>query len=313
MANQGFRRHLKILSKRLARKVFEVGQHLGVDILPRHFYSGIPDLRHLKRSNEWMKPRSMIGVAGAEIDGQIQFARDICAPFATELATGNIWERACAAGNEIGFGSVEADFLYCFVAARRPRRIVQVGCGVSTAIMLAAADQAHYQPEIICVEPFPSNYLNELNRAGRVRLVGQRAQDVDLELLYGLNGGDLLFIDSTHTVAVGSEVNRIILEALPRLTRGTFVHFHDVTFPYDYPRNLMTEDLFFWNESTLLHGFLVNNPRFTIRVAMSMLHYARPNALQQMLPRYRPQANHEGLASSAEGDFPASIYLEVVN
>jgi hypothetical protein len=44
-------RSLKNSSKMLLRSVFEAGQRLGVDILPRHFYSEIPDIHALKTSS----------------------------------------------------------------------------------------------------------------------------------------------------------------------------------------------------------------------------------------------------------------------
>jgi len=57
-----------------------------------------------------------------------------------------------------GFGPTEADFLYCFIATKRPRKIVQVGCGVSTAVILLAAQEAGYKPEVVCIEPYPSRF-----------------------------------------------------------------------------------------------------------------------------------------------------------
>ena len=53
----------------------------------------------------------------------------------------------------------------------------------------------------------------------------------------------MLFVDATHTVKPGSEVNRIILDVLPRLDAGVFVHFHDIYFPYDYQRGLLSSEL----------------------------------------------------------------------
>ena len=87
---------------------------------------------------------------------------------------------------------------------------------------------------------------------------------------------------------VGSEVNYFILEVLPRMIAGAFVHFHDIYFPYDYPRTLMS-DVVSPGESTLLHAFLIANEKYEIAAALSMLHYARPKELGELIPRYRPQ------------------------
>src|SRR5215211_7782825 len=65
-------------------------------------------------------------------------------------------------------------------------------------------------------------------------VIQAEAQKVPLMQLAALEPGDLLFVDSTHTVRPNSEVNLIVLEVLPRLPPGVFVHFHDIYFPYDY-------------------------------------------------------------------------------
>jgi len=124
-----------------------------------------------------------------------------------------------------------------------------------------------------------------------------------------LSAGDLLFVDSTHTVKPGGEVNRIILEVLPRLGSGVFVHFHDVYFPYDYARNLMSDALFFPLESTLLHAYLINNSRCRILVSLSMLHYATPETIRKSFPHYDAQKNIDGLQDTGGEHFPSSAYL----
>lgn len=139
------------------------------------------------------------------------------------------------------------------------------------------------------------------------------AQTVDRGRLCDVGDNGLLFVDSTHAVKPGSEVNRIILDVLPRLNRGAYVHFHDIYFPYDYQRNLMREQLF-WSESTLLHAFLIGNARYTIRCALSMLHYGASAKLQELLPNYRPQSGHDGLmGDDPDGHFPDACYLQVMS
>jgi hypothetical protein len=45
---------------------------------------------------------------------------------------------------------------------------------------------------------------------------------------------------------------------------------------------------------------------------MSMLHYAAPDALQRLIPRYDAQANQLGLRASGGKHFPSSLYLQRV-
>ena len=294
--------------------LFVLGQRFGWDILPRHFYSAIPEIRELQRSESWRRPSSMTGVAGADIESQMSFLGACCLPPLPErLRRGGIHEHACQENGEPGYGPVEADFLFCFISTRRPKRIVQVGCGVSTAVILLAAKEAGYTPQVICIDPFPTGYLTRTAENGLIELIAKPAHDVDLKVLTALDAGDLLFIDSTHAMRPGSEVNRIVLEVLPRLPSGSFAHFHDIYFPYDYQSTVLTS-LFFAGESTLLHAFLIDNQRYSIAVSLSMLHHTCPQQMQSLLPNYRPAVMHHGLHAMSEvsGHFPSATYLSVL-
>ena len=306
------KRVLKKYLKRSLRYLFESGQRLGLDILPRHFYSEIPDIVELKKDGLWKRPFSMVGLNGVETNAQLAFVESCCAPHLVERQKQeNFYLDACQANGEPGFGPIEADFLFCFIVSRRPKKIIQIGCGVSTAVVIRASEEAGYQPEIIAIDPYPTDFLRKLNGNGRIQLIEKKAQEVDLRLLTNLGEDGFLFVDSTHCIRPGSEVTRIILEALPGLKKGSWVHFHDIYFPYDYSRSVLKEDLFFWRESVLLHAFLAGNAHYTIRAALSLLHYFGPSELGRFLPNYRPAMNDQGLEAS-EGHFPSSLYLQVI-
>lgn len=310
----GVNRRLRDASKRQLRRLFELGQHVGLDILPRHFYSSVPDIRALRRREGWKRAYSMRGVGGSDLDGQLAVLREWLSQDRRPSLRGAEWQRACAEHGEPGYGPIEAEVLWAFVAARRPPRVVQVGAGVSTAVLLAAADAAGHSIEVICVDPFPTAYLTRLADRGRVRLVPERAQDVAQDVLVDVGRDGLLFVDSTHAVSPDSEVNRIVLEVLPRLGPGTWAHFHDITLPFNYQRGLMSNELFFSSESTLVHAFLVQNDTWRLALSLSMLHYRRASALQQLLPHYRPQLDDYGLRQDAGAGthFPSAVYLQAM-
>lgn len=293
--------------------LFLAGQRLGLDILPRHFYSAIPDIHELGRNELWKKPSSMVGVGGTDIESQLRFLGECCLPLQERLQQGGIHEYACRENGEGGYGFVEAEFLFCFIATKRPKRIVQVGSGVSTAVILLAAKEAGYVPEVVCIDPYPTGYLTRMAERKLIDLIPEKAQQVDLNVLTGLDAGDLLFIDSTHAMRPGSEVNRIILEVLPRLPSGCFVHFHDIYFPYDYQSSVLTT-LFFAGESTLLQAFLINNRRCSIAVSLSMLHHSCPQRMQSVLRNYLPAVMNHGLhkVKGGSGHFPSATYLSVL-
>jgi len=304
-------RRLKNFSKAVLHGFFAHGQRLGIDILPRHFYSEIPVVHELRRTDHWRAPYSLAGVNGLDIAPQVDFL-DGCCPeeLCRYLSRENIHSRACALNGESGFGEIEADVLFAFVATKKPRQIFQIGCGVSTAVCLMAAAHAGYRPQVICVDPYPTKYLVAQHELGNVSLVRRKAQAVPLDSIERLGDDLLFFVDSSHTLGPAGECSRIVLEMLPRLKPRAWVHFHDVFFPYDYPRDVLTT-LFFTHESVLLHAFLAYNSRFRLAASLSMLHYQGREHLAARFPRYRPAADEHGLARS-NGHFPSSLYLNVV-
>jgi predicted O-methyltransferase YrrM len=306
-------RAAKERAKHSLNTLFVAGQRFGVDILPRHFYSGIPDIRELRKNESWRVPHSMFGIEGANIDPQLDFVRDcVSDSIARVLRNENVYEQACRKNGAVGYGPIEAQFLFCFAAHHRPRRIIQIGAGASTALMLHAFETVGHTAEIVCIDPYPTAFLKSAAGQQHITLIEKPCQAVELSLYEGLGDGDFLFIDSTHTVKPGSEVNLLILEVLQRLHRGCHVHFHDIYFPYDYSPSTLNS-IFFWNETALLLAFLTGNSRYAISASMSMLHHARPDELKKIFPDYSPMPMDRGLEANGDsGHFPSATYLRVV-
>lgn len=309
---KGPRRRIKDVAKRMLRVVFEWGQLLGVDLLPRHFYSEVPDIPRLRRTSNWRRPYPFRQIPGGNIHEQLgELSSWLTGDVREHLATFIPHVAAIERQGEDGYGPIESDVLFAFIATRQPPAILQIGCGVSTAVILDAADWGGYQPTVTCIEPYPSGYLKDLERDGRIRLITQGAESISVDLLDTLNAGSLFFVDSSHTLGPAGEVTRIILEMLPRLKAGTFAHFHDIYFPFDYSPTLLKSDLFFAHESALLQALLTTSGKFSLAACMSMLHHAEPSALTEMLPRYVPAVMDAGLVL-IDGHFPSSAYIRVV-
>lgn len=292
-------------------KFNRLSQRFGVTLIPNHFYSEIPDFNELAKTSGWRKPMSMHGIDHADAAAQL-------ATFDSWMQAGkaagdvaNVHDRACKANGEDGFGAMEAQALYSFIVREQPMKIVQVGCGVSTAIILEAAEAVGYKPELVCVEPYPTDVLKLFASKGKIKLHSAKAQDVPVAELAGMADGGFLFVDSTHTLRPGSEVVVLISEILPRLSAGTWAHFHDIFFPYDYRPVLLNEGVFQFRENALLYAYLVDNARWRIEVCMSMLHHAQREGLERTLLSYQPMPMNDGLCAG-DGHFPASTYIRAV-
>ena len=162
-----------------------------------------------------------------------------------------------------GFG--DASIYWGMLASLRPKRIIEVGCGFTSALALDAIDHFGLSTSCIFIDPHPGLLIEVAAPIDpRHEVVAERVQSVDLAMLDSLGTDDLLFIDSSHVVKSGSDVHFEITEMLPRLRPGVIVHFHDIFYPFEYPYKWVAEENNSWNEIYFLHAFLMGNPGFEI-------------------------------------------------
>ncbi len=293
-------------------KLFLLADRLGVHILPKHFYTPIPDHSWLSANREaWIKRASLIGVDW-DLDEQLRWIETICTPCYHEVARLALYQKIAAGFGGLGFGQIESQVLHCFIRSQCPARIIEIGSGFSTFCMLHAArlneQEGKRSPVITSIEPYPSKALRRLTEVHHIK---QPCQVVPFSVFEELQAGDLLFIDSTHSVKVGSDVIRIYLDLIPRLKRGVFIHAHDIYLPYLYPRDAL-KTYFGAQETALVLALLTNNRTLRVLACLSALHYDRPQQLSRLLTDYRPQAGFEGLraVNSSSGYFPSSLWLQ---
>jgi hypothetical protein len=296
-------------AKRLLRWQFVTLQGLKVDVLPRHFYSEIPDIRRLRQTTEWRREYPLHGVLGRDSDEQLEFAKNVAGAAPLASIGAEVYRTACEENGAPGFGPIEAQFLYAFILAHRPSTIVQIGAGVSTSVILQAAKAGGYRPRIVCIDPFPTTYLKRCAAEAKIELRAVPVEQLPASTVSELGPKDLLFIDSTHTLGPAGEVTRLILEWLPLLAKGAYAHFHDIQFPYDYPVNILSDELFFQHETPLLMAFLSMNPSFRVLCSLAMLHHKRQSDLLTLFQNYTPRPFKDGV-EAGPGFFPSSIYLE---
>lgn len=160
----------------------------------------------------------------------------------------------------------DALVLHMMLRLIRPRHMIEVGCGYSSAMALDTNELClENTVQMTFVEPYPQLLL-DLMKPGdkaRVTIVPSRLQDLDPDFFLQLDANDILFIDSTHVSKVNSDVNYIFFEILPRLKSGVYIHFHDVFFPFEYVKEWVYEGRA-WQELYLLRAFLQDNPLYQI-------------------------------------------------
>lgn len=274
----------------LSDRLFLFCQRHGLHITPNHYYQPIPDTARL-RDDLWSRRSDLPGLDMNEA-GQVELLSRFQSAFRQEYdslprqPTGNPHDFYLDNG---AFVSVDAEVLYCMVRQFKPRRICEIGSGMSTLLSARAAlrnEQDGCPPcDLLAIEPFPSEGLR-CGFPGLTRLLEKRVEDVPLSEFGQLSEGDILFIDSSHVLRIGNDVQFEYLELLPRLRRGVIIHIHDVFLPAEYPRHWVTGMRRFWTEQYLLQAFLAFNHSFEVLWAGSYMHLRQPDRLQSAFASY---------------------------
>jgi len=265
------------------RDVFPVWEQHGFHVTPVHFYQPIPDTRSLPETL-WNRPSKLVGIDMNEAL-QLDLLRKEFPKFRDEynqLPATPSGETPRFYLNNGLFGGTDALVAYCMVRHFQPRLIIETGSGLSSLLLCEAATKNN-GANLICIEPFPQKFLKE-GFPGLNQLIEKKVQDVDLEFFSQLQSGDILFIDSSHTVKIGGDVNYLFLEVLPRLKPGVIVHVHDIFLPFDYRRDWVMEEFRFWTEQYLLQAFLTFNSEFEVLMANSYLSYYYEADLKATFP-----------------------------
>jgi predicted O-methyltransferase YrrM len=280
------------LLRRLAPdpKYFDLWQKHGFHVTQVHYYQPIPDTRSLPVSF-WDRVSDLSGVDMRE-EQQKQLLSEIVARFKNEYTAipegASTPEFQYYLGNT-GFEAVDAEMLFGLIRLLKPRRMYEIGSGFST---LLAADALRrnriegHSCRFVAIEPYPSAAL-EAKLPREVGLWCVPVREVPLDEFELLCEGDILFIDSSHVCKIGSDVQFVFLEVLPRLRSGVVVHIHDIFMPMEYPRQWVLEWHRFWNEQYLLQMFLSFNTTFEVLWAGQWMHIKHPDLLAKAFPSYK--------------------------
>jgi hypothetical protein len=264
-------------------EIFPVWERHGFHVTPVHFYQPIPDTQTLPETL-WNRPSELVGIDMND-SVQLDLLRNCFPKFRHEyeqFPTKPTGQPTRFYLNNGLFDGVDALVAYCVVRHFRPRLIMEIGGGFSSLILGEATADNNSSP-LICIEPFPQEFLKR-GFPGLHSLIEKRVEDVELEFFSQLSSGDIMFIDSSHTVKIGGDVNYLFLEVLPRLKPGVIVHVHDIFFPFDYRRDWVKDELRFWTEQYLLQAFLSFNFEFEVLMANSYLRHYYQEDLKAAFP-----------------------------
>lgn len=265
-----------------------VARTAGLDLTRRSFYSPIPS--HVPDA-VFAQASCMHGIK-LDLAAQLAFIRERLAPFMNEFQPPVSIDGSYTFIYDNGsFGHGDADILYGMIRSLTPSRIIEIGSGHSSAVIrYAAARNAAegHEPAYSVYDPFITDKLADSSLAF-TNANAVRAEDLDESVFRVLKAGDILFIDSTHTVRLGGDVVHLILELLPIVAPGVMVHFHDIFLPYSYPRSFYERE-FYWAEQYLLQAFLAFNVEYEPLIALHALARLKAAEIEHLIPAVRGQS-----------------------
>jgi predicted O-methyltransferase YrrM len=265
-----------------------------------HYYSPLVDPAELllepRRSQIWpSEPRATPGVDWREHE-QIALCREVFARQERLIFRDDASDDATEYHAQNGqYPALDAWLLEAMLGWLRPRRMIEIGSGFSSLVTARVnRELLDRTMHFTCIEPYPRGFLTA-GVDGISDLIVAKVQDVPLETFAELGSGDVLFIDTSHTVKTGGDVTWIFHEIVPRLAPGVVIHVHDAFLPGDYPQAWVLAG-WGWNETYLLQSFLTFNSAFEILVGAQYLSQLHPDVIAEAFPAWPTESDQGGAA-----------------
>lgn len=278
------------LLKKIIFSGFDFFQKYGFHVTLNHYFQPIPDTRTLN-NQLWEKPSELKGIDLRE-SYQIELINTFNKKYRDEYAVFPLEETSNPKEfflNNDSFEVVDAEILHCMIRHFKPQKMIEIGSGRSTFVSCSALlknEQEGTNYHFTAFEPYPGKILeggvDGLNELKKIKI-----EDVPLNEFESLSENDILFIDSTHVLKIGSDVQYEYLEILPRLPKGVIVHIHDIFLPFEYLKEWVMKDHRFWTEQYLLQAFLCFNDSFEVLWGSYFMNKFHPDLLEECLPAYK--------------------------
>jgi SAM-dependent methyltransferase len=193
------------------------------------------------------------------------------------------------------YPALDAWVLAALLRQLRPKRMIEVGSGFSSLVTARInREELAGELDFTCIEPYPRDFLRT-GVPGISHLRVEEIQDTPPETFDALESGDILFIDTSHTVKTGGDVPWIFGEVIPRLAPGVHVHVHDIFLPGDYPEPWVKAG-WGWNEIYLVRSFLSYNRAFEVVWGAQYMLQNHPEAVVAAFPEQSQYQDRGGAA-----------------
>jgi thymidine kinase/SAM-dependent methyltransferase len=259
----------RLLKEESAGRTFRLLEQRGIHLTPVDRHQPIPDTRAFPPSI-WEERKE---IAGVDLNTATQLAllTEEFPKFRDEYEAISQDEAPEPGRFSLANGSftgTDALAYYCMIRHFSPSRIIEVGSGPSTLLATEAAGR-NGSTFVIAVDPNVADSIAGL--PGLSAAEKRPVEELEVSFFDQLEPNDILFIDSSHVSRIGSDVNFLFLEVLPRLKPGVLVQAHDVFLPAEYSKDWVLEKRRFWNEQYLVQAFLIFNDAWEVLLANNYL------------------------------------------
>lgn len=287
---------LQPVKRAVRRAAHHAARALGHELVEQSFYSPLPDVENLP-ARLWAGPEDLSGL-DLRVDEAVRFLDKELRPYLREFAPPRTLEagETGATGSyylhNASYESVDAETLYAILRYAKPKQVLELGSGASSHVIDCArraneADGSPFDHEIL--DPYPFAHPMGPVTGAEVRQV--RSEDLDPSEVERLADGDVLFVDTTHTVKTGGDVAHLILNLFPQVPQGVWVHVHDVFLPYEYPREWVVDERRAWAEQYLLQAFLAFNETYEVVLPAQAVVRTAPDLVKEVIPTFGPGVN----------------------
>lgn len=188
------------------------------------------------------------------------------------------------------FTGLDATMAYTTVRQFQPRTIIEVGSGHSTRFMARAISDAGLATQLVSIDPEPRREIDALCD----RVVREPLNESALDVFEALESGDILFLDGSHILMPGTDVELMFTHVLPVLPGGVHVHIHDMFLPDSYPVEWTWRN---YNEQPMVVALL----------GTGVLEVQAANA---WLRRFHPELLNDVFAPCTDRAFESSLWLK---
>lgn len=267
---------------------------LGWDVTRTHFYSPTPDLRELPESL-WTREKPIDNL-GWDADAMLAWVDEQTHRFGEELR----WPDEAPAKeptayyvDNFAYRPGDAEPCYLMMRSLKPRRVIELGSGMSSKLIASALERNRAEGSAVrydVYDLYPEDHIGKKRVEGVDELHKTSVQSLPLETFDALEAGDVLFIDTSHVLRVGSDVEYEYAQILPRLKPGVIVHIHDIFLPLEYPKAWIFEQNWCWNEQYVVQAILANGGGYETLYAAAFMWKRKGAELAERWPHFDPQS-----------------------